>query len=141
MFIGKRIQPWYPSHPERDLYVSLLNQTDPKPSDGLLKAALIRRAIEDVKRVVKLREDKPALQNLLQKGSVGDDLWNSLLAAEKELEAELLEVINEANSFVPGWGQLIFQTAGEMAQNEKMKKIFDEIPEVKAKQGMFLDNR
>ena len=90
----------------------------------------------DVKRVVKLREDKPALQNLVQKGSVGDDLWNAMLAAEKELEAELLEVINEANSFVPGWGQIIFQTAGEMVQNERMREIFEEIPQTKAKQGM-----
>ena len=57
------------------------------------------------------------------------------MAAEKELEAELLEVINEANSFVPGWGQLIFQTAGEMVQNERMRQIFEEIPKVRAKQG------
>lgn len=134
---GQRIPPWYPTHPERDLYVSLLNQTEPKVSDALLKAALIRRAIADVRRVVKLREDKPALQNLLQKGSVGDDLWNSLLAAEKELEAELVEVIHEANSFVPGWGQLIFQTAGEMVQNEKMRKTFEELHEVREKQGEF----
>lgn len=133
----KQIEPWYPSHPERDLYVSLLNQTDPKPNDALLKAALIRRAMTDVKRVVKLREDKPALQNLVQKGSVGDDLWNAMLAAEKELEAELLEVINEANSFVPGWGQIIFQTAGEMVQNERMREIFEEIPQTKAKQGLY----
>ncbi|KAI6103507.1 Pre protein translocase subunit Sec66-domain-containing protein [Pisolithus sp. B1] len=75
----------------------------------------------DVSRVVKLREDKPALQNLLQKGSIGDDLWNSLLQAEKELEAEIMEVVAEANTFVEGWGGLIFQTAGEMLANEKMR--------------------
>ena len=51
-------------------------------------------------RVIRIREDKPALQNLLQKGSVGDELWNSLLAAERELEGEVMEVVTEANSFL-----------------------------------------
>ncbi|KAI6131825.1 Pre protein translocase subunit Sec66-domain-containing protein [Pisolithus thermaeus] len=118
---GKIYEPYFPSHPERDVYVTLLQQTDPPPHEALLKAALLRRAMTDVSRVVKLREDKPALQNLLQKGSIGDDLWNSLLQAEKELEAEIMEVVAEANTFVEGWGGLIFQTAGEMLANEKMR--------------------
>jgi Preprotein translocase subunit Sec66 len=89
----------------------------------------------DVNRVIRLREDKPALQNLLQKGSVGDDLWNSLLAAEKELEAEIMEVVAEANSFVDGWGQVIFPTANEMIANEKMRTTFEQTAEVKAELG------
>jgi translocation protein SEC66 len=80
----------------------------------------------DVSRVLKLREDKPALQNLLQKGSVGDDLWNSLLQAEKELETEIMEVVAEANTFVESWGSLIFQTAGEMIANEKIRAVYDD---------------
>ena len=62
--------------------------SDPPAPETLLKAALVRRAMTDVTRIIRLREDKPALQILLQKGSIGDDLWNSLLAAEKELEAD-----------------------------------------------------
>lgn len=115
--------------------MTLLQQTDPPASDALLKAALIRRAIADVNRVLRLREDKPALQGLLQKGSVGDDLWNSCLAAEKEMEAEIIEVMHEANSFVQGWGQIIFTTAGEMVQNEKLKAIFDDLPKNKTLLG------
>lgn len=91
----------------------------------------------DVQRVLKIREDKPALQNLLQKGSVGDDLWNSLLAAEKELEAEILEVVAEANSFVEGWGTVIFQTANEMIANEKMRSVFEKLAETRAEKGVF----
>ena len=40
----------------------------PAANEALLKAALVRRAMTDVSRVVRLREDKPAVQNLLQKG-------------------------------------------------------------------------
>jgi len=122
----KLYAPYFPSHQERDVYVSLLQQSDPPAHEALLKAALIRRAMTNVSRVLKLREDKPALQSLLQKGSIGDDLWNSLLQAEKELEAEIKEVVAEANTFVEGWGTIIFQTAGEMIANEKMRSAYED---------------
>ncbi|XP_006458187.1 hypothetical protein AGABI2DRAFT_190541 [Agaricus bisporus var. bisporus H97] len=124
-------EPYFSAHPERNTYVTLLQKTDPPASDSLLKSALVRRAMADVQRVLKIREDKPALQNLLQKGSIGDDLWNSLLAAEKELEAEIMEVVAEANSFVEGWGQVIFPTANEMLANEKMRAVFERTAEAK----------
>ncbi|THH11992.1 hypothetical protein EW145_g271 [Phellinidium pouzarii] len=127
----KELQPYFPSHPERDAYVTLLQQSSPPAPDALLKAALIRRAMTDVQRVIRLREDKPALQTLLQKGAIGDDLWASLLAAEKEIEAEVLEVMHEANSFMHGWGQFIFNSAGEMVQNEKTKKLVEEYPKLR----------
>ena len=129
-------EPYFPSHPERNAYVTLLQQTSPPASDSLLKAALLRRAMADVLRVLRIREDKPALQNLLQKGSVGDELWNSLLAAEKELEVEIMEVVQEANSFVEGWGQVIFQTANEMIVWEKTKTVFDQTDTLKTQLGM-----
>nr|GAT58744.1 predicted protein [Mycena chlorophos] len=123
---AKTLPPYFPTHAERNVYVTLLQKTDPPASDALLKSALVRRAMTDVQRVLRIREDKPALQNLLQRGSIGEDLWNSLLAAEKELEAEILEVVGEANSFVEGWGQLIFPTANEMIANEKMRSLFEQ---------------
>jgi translocation protein SEC66 len=87
----------------------------------------------DVNRVLRIREDKPALQNLLQKGSIGDDLWNSLVAAERELETEIVDVIAEANAFVEGWGSVIFQTANEMLANEKMRSAFEHTQEAREK--------
>ena len=86
---------------------------------------------------MRIREDKPALQSLLQKGSIGDELWNSLLSAEKEMEAEILEVVGEANSFVEGWGQAIFPTANEIIANEKMRSVYDRTAQVKSQLGTF----
>lgn len=128
-------EPYFPQHRERDLYVSLLGKTDPPPPESLLKSALVRRAMTDVTRIIRLREDKPALQVLLQKGSIGDDLWNSLLAAEKEIEAELIEVAAEANSYVEGWGQVIFQTASEMMANERMRGLLERVPAMRTEAG------
>jgi len=124
-------EPYFPSHPERNAYITLLQKKDPPASDALLKSALVRRAIADVQRLLRIREDKPALQNLLQKGSIGDDLWNSLLSAEKEMEAEIVEVVSEANAFAQGWGQVIFPTANEMLANEKIRAIYERTAETR----------
>ncbi len=96
---------------------------------------LLRRAVANVSRAFRVREDKAALNNLLVKGSIGDDLWNSFLGAEKELEAEIYEVITEANSYVEGWGSIIFQSASEILQNEKYREIFVNIPKKRAEMG------
>jgi len=135
--LGKVYEPYFSSHPERNAYITLLQKKDPSAHDTLLKSALVRRAMVDVQRVLRIREDKAALQNLLQKGSVGDDLWNSLLAAEKELEVEVMEVVAEANSFVEGWGQAIFPTANEMLVNEKMRTALERINETKEEIGRY----
>ena len=128
------METWFPTHPERDTYISLL-QLQPSPSDVLLKAALLKRAVADVHRILAFREDKAALQQLLQKGSISDDLWNSFLAAEKELEAEIVEVVGEANTFHPGWGQFIFQSASEMVNNAKHRDIFATVVKLKSESG------
>lgn len=108
--------------------------------DILLKAALLQRAVEDVRRIWRLREDKPALSALLQKGSVGDEVWNRFISAEKEIEAEVVEVVGEANTFKEGWGQFIFNTASEMAMNYKNREIFAEVGATRTKLIVELAN-
>lgn len=80
-----------------------------------------------------VRDSKVALQTLLSKGQIGDDTWNHLLETEKELEAELLEVVGEANHFRPGWGNIIFAHASDMLQHEKNKKIYEVLEQDRVK--------
>ena len=68
---------------------------NPAVPETVLKAALLRRATEDINRLLSLRNQKPALAGLLQKGSVGDDLWQRFLRAEKEMEDEFKDVVAE----------------------------------------------
>jgi translocation protein SEC66 len=63
--------------------------------ESLLKAALLRRATEDVGRVMDMRGAKPALSQLLHRGSVGDDVWQRFLRAEQETEEEIRDVVSE----------------------------------------------
>ena len=89
------LEPWFPPHLQRNIYLSLLHQEDPKAPDSILKAALLRRATEDISRIIQVRSQKQALQVLLQRGSVGDDLWQRFQRAEQEIEEELRDVVQE----------------------------------------------
>lgn len=96
------LEPWFGPHLQRDIYLSLLH-IEPEPGqekspaipDSILKAALLQRAVEDIHRILSIRSAKPALSNLLQRGSVGDQLWQRFQRAEKEIEEELRDVVTE----------------------------------------------
>lgn len=99
------LQSWFGPHLQRDIYLTLLHlepehgkDNSQAVPDSLLKAALLQRATEDISRVLEIRSSKQALSNLLQRGSVGDDLWQRFLRAEKEVEAELRDVVDEVSS-------------------------------------------
>ncbi|KAI4160648.1 MAG: hypothetical protein LQ342_005581 [Letrouitia transgressa] len=132
--LSSSLEPWFPPHLERDIYLSLLH-LEPEPGkdkppavpDSILKAALLSRALEDIKRILEIRNGKQALGNLLQRGSVGDDLWQRFLRAEQEAEAELRDVVEEANALQAGWGSSIFQSANEMHHNALLRTKLDEI--------------
>ena len=97
------LEPWFKSHLQRDIYLSLLH-TEPEPGekspaipDSVLKAALLDRAVEDTRRILSLRSSKPALNTLIQKGSVGDDLWQRFQREEKTMEEEVRDVAAEVH--------------------------------------------
>jgi len=138
---------------QRNIYLSLLH-LEPQPGqekatpvpDSILKAALLQRACEDIKRILAIRSAKQPLGQLLQRGSVGDELWQRLLRAEKEIEAELKDVVEEvgylwkvcfsslttvqANALATNWGQTIFQSANEMVNNATLR---EKVAELQAK--------
>jgi len=128
------LAPWFPPHLQRNVYLSLLHLEPEKGKDkapvvpeSVLRAALLRRAVEDIHRIIQVRTAKQACSTLLQRGSVGDDLWQRFLRAEKEMEEELRDVVMEANALAPNWGQTIFQSANEIAANTVLRKRLDEI--------------
>jgi len=105
------LEPWFPAHLHRDIYLSLLHlepsssngEKTPAVPDSVLKAALLQRAAEDINRIMLIRNQKPALGNLLARGSVGDELWQRFERAEKEIEAELRDVVTEVGIRTHVW--------------------------------------
>jgi len=136
------LAPWFPQHLSKDIYLSLLH-LEPEPGkekaptvpESVLRAALLRRAVEDIHRIIHIRSAKSACATLLARGSVGDDLNERFVRAEQEMEAELRDVVTEANALAPNWGQTIFQSANEMAANavfkNRIKEIEAKVPEDK----------
>jgi translocation protein SEC66 len=124
------LSPYFPPHTQRNIYSSLLAlQEDPntKVPDSIIRAALLQRAVEDITRILHIRGRKPALQQLLQRGVVGDEIWQRLLRAEQEMEVEVKDVVSEANALHAGWGQSVFQSANEMVQNKMMREKLDAV--------------
>lgn len=100
------LEPWFGQHLQKDVYLTLLHQEPergqekaPKVPESVLRAALIRRAVEDIQRIIQIRSAKQACTTLLQKGSVGDDLFQRFTRAESEMEAELRDVVMEVRIY------------------------------------------
>lgn len=74
-------------------------EKSPRIPDSVLRAALLRRAVEDIHRLIQIKTAKQACSSLLQRGSVGDDLWQRFQRAEKEMEEELRDVVTEVSIF------------------------------------------
>ncbi|BFZ62250.1 Translocation protein S66 [Saitoella coloradoensis] len=118
----QQLEPWFPPSPARDIYLSLLH-TDPQPPPTLLRAALITRAASAITSIITLREQKPALALLSQKGSVPESLQKEFDLAERWVNGEVQDIVLEAEGWEKGWGQVIFQTAGEVAGYERLRGI------------------
>jgi translocation protein SEC66 len=119
------LSPYFSPHIQRNIYSSLLalsEDSSQKIPDSVVRAALLARALEDIQRILHIRARKPALQQLLQRGVVGDEIWQRLLRAEQEMEVEIKDVVAEANALHAGWGTTIFQSANEMVQNRMLKE-------------------
>ncbi|KAG5954898.1 hypothetical protein E4U32_003275 [Claviceps aff. humidiphila group G2b] len=142
------LAPWFPPNLQRNVYLSLLHmdpeegdEKAPKVPDTVLKAALLRRAVEDINRLIHLKSAKQACSALLLKGSVGDDLWQRFQRAEKEIEEELRDVVTEANALAPQWGSTIFQSAHEISANTTFRARLDEIESQREAEKEWWDKR
>ncbi|KAF7732782.1 translocation protein S66 [Apophysomyces ossiformis] len=139
----KPVDPWFPENVEKEQYIALLNCETPVPEHHL-RAALLRRAMEAVRRLVQVQQEKPALQQLQRTGSIGDDLWRDFTVAEQEILMELQEISQEANTYKEGWGQTIFSLAAQMLEHEKQKQLQTEMKnlrEVEEKKRLIAEKR
>ncbi|KAJ3394818.1 translocation protein S66 [Lobulomyces angularis] len=115
---------YFGRHLSKDIYLELSEQYSPEDVDGkkLLCAALLKRAVEDVRRIIKIKDEKGPLSQLVKSGCVGEDLLENIVAAEEELNLECEEVVFEADLLKPGWKNTIFQEASQIAQNQIQKE-------------------
>ncbi|AET40934.1 Sec63 complex subunit SEC66 Ecym_7081 [Eremothecium cymbalariae DBVPG len=123
-----RLPSIFDEHDARDLYFELkeLSLTE-KVHDKVLKAALLNRGAEAVRRTIKLKEFTPQMEILYKNGSVGDDYWQRYQNEMKLVDHELKECIQEAESLQPGWPQMFVTVAKEICFNQALHRRYDSI--------------
>ncbi|KAJ2137556.1 translocation protein Sec66 [Coemansia sp. RSA 678] len=123
-----KLSAWYPTHPERSIYYSLLTlQATTSVPEETLRAALFRRAMTDIMRAVDIKSNKQTLQSLVKSGAMSEELTHQFEAAEAENDAEMMSVVQEAEKLQKGWGGSIFYAASEMVNNTRLRELREEM--------------
>ncbi|KAJ1777364.1 translocation protein Sec66 [Coemansia sp. RSA 2523] len=123
-----KLSAWYPTHPERSIYYSLLTlQATTSVPPETLRAALFRRAMTDIMRAVDIKSNKQTLQSLVKSGAMSEELTHQFEAAEAENDAEMMSVVQEAEKLQKGWGGSIFYAASEMVNNTRLRELREEM--------------
>ncbi|CDK28136.1 unnamed protein product [Kuraishia capsulata CBS 1993] len=126
----QEMKPFFPENIPREIYFQLKYQ-EPKPNDKVLKAALIRRGSEAIRRMMKLRENQQHVKLLYERGSIGDELFLRHQFASKIQELELQELGLEAESYKQGWAPTFFAVCQEVTFNEALRRRVKAVDERK----------
>ncbi|KAG0681032.1 translocation protein S66 [Pichia californica] len=93
-----------------------------KVHEKLLKVALVERAAESLRRIIKQKETEPSIMLLYTRGLIGDESFKRFKLQAKLQDAEMLEIAKEAESFKPGWSRLVFANAQEVMMNQALRR-------------------
>jgi translocation protein SEC66 len=87
--------PYFPINKAKMEYEELSEQYyfDDPSGNRVLQVGLMKRAMESIRRIMRLQQEKPTLQQMVREGVIGESLWEKLLAAESELEQEMKDVM------------------------------------------------
>ena len=125
----QQIEPIFKENHNAIIYQQLKAQyTDPdlpkdqKPHEKVMKAALLRRGVEAIRRSMKLKENEPVFNKLYQNGLIGDDMFKQLEFEIKFQELELREIVAETEQYKKGWSQTFFPLAQEICFNEALRR-------------------
>lgn len=128
-----RKKSWFGKHSERDAYESLL-QTDPD-NDEMLRKALVKRAMSDIRRMRTLAEEKDSVYNLMRAGSISEEMWTEFKQAEQELTLEIYDLQAEAETFKRGWADNVLKEAAELVDKEDALRMLMQKKDQEEKRG------
>lgn len=112
----------------KKIYLQLLAlSNEEKVNEKVLKAALLRRGAESIRRTIKLKEVTPFVTALYQKGSIGDEVWQRFQTAQKLEELEIQEIVRETEKYKKGWVQKFVPLLQEICFNEALRRRYASI--------------
>lgn len=106
----------------KDQYTNKDLPKDQRPHEKVMKAALLRRAVEAIRRSMKLKENEPVFNKLYQNGLIGDDIFKQYQIQIKFQELELKDIVTECETYKKGWVQTFFPLAQEICFNEALRR-------------------
>lgn len=106
----------------REKYQDKLLAKDKRPPEKVVKAALLRRAVEAIRRSLKLKENEPVFTKLYQDGLIGDDVFKQFELQQKVQQLELKDIVEECQLFHKEWPQLFFPVVQEICYNEALRR-------------------
>lgn len=120
-------------NPEHQAYQNTL-MSDPNNTDEL-KKALLRRAMSDVRRLMRLQSERESITQLNRAGIFGEEMMSAIKVADRELEMEILDVQAEAETFREGWSDEIIRDA------VRLVRIEDELAETKRRSAVKSESK
>ncbi|CCF59842.1 hypothetical protein KAFR_0I00610 [Kazachstania africana CBS 2517] len=118
----------FDEHDARDLYFEVKEMADEKKvHEKVIKAALLNRGAEAIRRSFKLKEMAPQIEVLYKNGSVGDEYWQRYQTEIKLNEVEFKETIQEAESLQSGWAQNFVVLCREICFNQALMRRYQSI--------------
>ncbi|CCE87251.1 Piso0_005794 [Millerozyma farinosa CBS 7064] len=103
--------------------------SDTKPHLKVMKAALLRRGAEAIRRSLKLKENEPIFNRLYQEGHIGDATFKSFTISTKLQEIEIRDIVIEVENMKKGWTQQFFATCQEICFNEALRRRLNALDE------------
>lgn len=90
--------------------------------EKLLKVALVERATESMRRIIKLKETEPSIMLLYTRGLIGDESFKRFKLQAKLQDAEMMEIAKEAETYKQGWSRFVFANAQEVMMNQALRR-------------------
>lgn len=106
----------------KDKFYDKSTAKDERPPEKAVKAALLRRAVEAIRRSLKLKENEPVFNKLYQDGLIGDDIFKQFELQSKMQQVELNEIVSECQQFSKEWPEKFFPVAQEICFNEALRR-------------------
>ncbi|CAH6718560.1 translocation protein Sec66p [[Candida] jaroonii] len=93
-----------------------------KPHEKVMKAALLRRGVEAIRRSLKLKESESVYKSLYENGLIGDDIFKQYNIQVKFQELEIQEIARDCELYKKGWTANFFKVAQEVCFNEALRR-------------------
>lgn len=112
----------------RDIHLSLKELNEEQPvHEKVLKAALLNRGAEAIRRSFKMKELEPQINILYKNGSIGEDYWQRYQNEVKLIELEFKQTLEEAQELQPGWLQMFVMVCKEICFNQALGRRYNSI--------------